>query len=163
MRASSHWLKRFWLLAAGVAVLLPAAWAAGQDNGRTVYDEQLRLRLDEQVAAAREIGLDAGGWFSFAVFNYNDTTVRKTRMLRQYQIRGWASVDVHGVHKGYVRGMLGWDDWNSGRNPSGGISSTWARYTATGPGRSPRWRSRSRWGASMPPSAPALPWPCRWT
>ena len=119
MRASSHWLKRFWLLAAGVAVLLPAAWAAGQDNGRTVYDEQLRLRLDEQVAAAREIGLDAGGWFSFAVFNYNDTTVRKTRTLRQYQIRGWASVDVHGVHKGYVRGMLGWDDWNSGRNPSG--------------------------------------------
>ncbi len=106
------------LLAVGVIIL--AGPASGQvESGRRVYDEQLRVRLDEQVPQAREIGFDAGGWFSFAFFNYDDAEHEK-RTLRQFQLRGWASLNIKQIHKFYVRGLIGWDDWNAGTNPTEG-------------------------------------------
>ncbi len=66
---------------------------------------------------ARQIGLEGGGWFSFALFKYDDPPSRRFRTLRQYQLRLWGSANIQGVHRFYVRGMLGWDDWNSGDNP----------------------------------------------
>ncbi len=91
--------------------------AGAQEDGRRVYDEQLRVQLDQQMAEAREIGLDAGGWFNFALFHYDDASARRERVLRQYQLRGWGSANIQGVHKFYVRGLLGYDDWNAGTNP----------------------------------------------
>ncbi|MDY6913802.1 MAG: alginate export family protein [Planctomycetota bacterium] len=100
---------------------ISAAPALGQDlNGARVYSEQLRVKLDEQLPEAREMGFDAGGWFSFALFSYDDEPSRRDRTLRQYQIRTWASMNLRGVHRAYVRGLLNWDCWNSGDNPAGG-------------------------------------------
>ena len=89
-----------------------------ENGGRRIYEEQLRVRLDQQQAAARQIGLDAGGWFDFAFFTYDDA-FGKERTLRQYNLRLWASYTHRGVHTFYVRGMMGFDDWNPGDNPNG--------------------------------------------
>ena len=108
------------MLVCGVIALVLCQPAWSQTDGRRIYDEQLRVRLDQQIPGAKEMGLDAGGWFNFAVFNYNDTIARRTRTLRQFELRGWASVNIQGVHRAYVRGLVGWDDWNAGSNPTSG-------------------------------------------
>jgi hypothetical protein len=121
-------MNRRWLCGAGgsarvavglLTLLGCAAGASAQRDGRRIYEEQLRVRLDQQMPMAREIGLNAGGWFSYALFHYNDTDVERERTLNQFELRGWADFNVHGVHRGYVRGLLGWDVWNSGDNPLG--------------------------------------------
>jgi len=107
--------------AAALAAVLAAAPAPAEPErtGREIYDEQLRLRLDQQAPDAREVGFDAGGWFHFALFVYDDPTVPQERALRKYQLRGWASLNVQAVHRAYVRGLLNWDGWNEGDNPAG--------------------------------------------
>ena len=105
-------------MAAGAVLAAAAAQAGAQgDDGRRVYDEQLRVRLDQQIAEAQETGVDGGGWFNFAFYRYDDAQARRTRTLRQYQLRGWGSANIQGVHRFYVRGLLGYDDWNAGTNP----------------------------------------------
>lgn len=119
-RADVRWkraLRRALAAAALLAGIAPPAGAQTAD-GRRIYEEQLRVRLDEQLAEAREIGVDAGGWFSFAFFHYDDAAARRQRVLRQYELRGWGSANIQGVHKLYVRGLLGYDDWNAGTNPT---------------------------------------------
>jgi muconolactone delta-isomerase len=118
--------------------LVAAQQARGQDKrtGLDVYEEELRVRLDEQVPMAREFGLDAGGWFNFALFDYDDAGAHKERTLRQFQLRGWASMNIQGVHRAYVRGLIAWDDWNSGDSPIFGrgdereeeIERAWYRF-----------------------------------
>ncbi len=106
----------------GLALLACAAPLGAQPAARPapslrLYDEALRVELDKQQAAARRIGLDGGGWFSFALFNYDDAEARKDRTLRQYDLRLWGRYVHAGVHTFYVRGVVGYDDWNSGDNP----------------------------------------------
>ena len=113
-------LTRGAVVAGLVCLLGLTGGRAGAQNGRRVYDEHLRVKLDQQVTAAKEIQVDAGGWFNFALFNYDDASADRTRTLRQYQLRGWASANLFRVHQFYVRGLVGWDDWNSGDNPTGG-------------------------------------------
>ena len=107
------------VLAAVILVLLAAPAAAQQADGpRDVYNEQLRVALDEQLPEAREMGFDAGGWFNFAFFNYDDGPGSTERTLRHFQVRGWARMNLQGVHQAFFRGLLNYEDWNSGDNPS---------------------------------------------
>jgi hypothetical protein len=98
-----------------VTVALFAAPAPGQavesESGRRLYEEELRVLLGEQAPETQEFGYDAGGWFSFAYFRYDDEAAREQRNLRQYELRGWASLNLQGVHRFYVRGLVGWDHW----------------------------------------------------
>ncbi len=96
--------------------------AFGQDRtGRDIYDEQLRVRLDQQVPEAREMGFDAGGWFSAAYFNYDDpsTPGGSVRTLRKFEVHPWVQVNLRGVHRFYFRGVFSYDDWNRGDNATG--------------------------------------------
>lgn len=97
---------------AGSVFAQPAVGGAGA----RVYQEQLRVELDSQDPADREIGFDAGGWFNYALFNYRDSTNR-TRTLNQFQLRGWASFNYKNIHHAYFRGLLNWDRWANGDNP----------------------------------------------
>ncbi|MCD4699487.1 MAG: alginate export family protein [Phycisphaerae bacterium] len=118
-------LRRGCILSAVIVVVFLACTVSAQlpiEEGRRVYDEQLRVELDRQQSAARQMGLDAGGWFSFAFFDYEDAAARKERTLRQYELRLWANYTVSGVHTFYFRGKMGYDDWNSGDNPDNNSS-----------------------------------------
>jgi len=108
-------LSRMAVLVGAVCVASSSTGFAQQQDGRRIYQEQLRVRLDEQDPERDRIGLDAGGWVTFGFFNFDDSLGEK-HTLRQFDIRGWASVNIDGIHKFYVRGMTGWDDWNSGDN-----------------------------------------------
>jgi len=117
---SGTFFRRSFAAACMVAALVlcpAAARAQPAPGGGRVYREQLRVELDKQQAAARQIGLDGGGWFTFALFNYDDPAARQDRTLRQHEIRLWGSYTHAGVHTFYVRGVTGYDDWNSGDNP----------------------------------------------
>jgi len=116
MRVNSGQVPYLGVLLVMAAALWSAPAGAQVQDGRRIYDEQLRVQLDRQTPEAREIGFDAGGWFSFGFFNYDDELGEK-HTLRQYELRAWGSLNVKGVHKFYVRGLVGYDDWNAGDNP----------------------------------------------
>lgn len=116
-------------LALLAAALLSPAIAGAQEatTGRQIYEQQLRMRLDEQARrgvgegqpVSNRLDADGGGWFTFSLYHYDDEAAQRVRTLRQYQLRGWASVSLDGVHNGYVRGMTGWDNWVGSDNPRG--------------------------------------------
>ena len=99
MDGTEKW--RFGLLVVAV-VAVQAGVAFGQvRTGRDIYDEQLRVRLDQQLPEAREMGFDAGGWFSMAYFNYDDASTSSGRIRSSLALVG----DTEG------------DDWNAELNP----------------------------------------------
>jgi len=108
---------------AAVWMTLAVVWASPvaaqqfSSPGERIYEEQLRVRLDQQEPGAREIGVDLGGWFNFAVFHYDDASDRTVRTLNKYELRGWVSVNIQGVHRLYFRGLLNYDQWVEGGNP----------------------------------------------
>lgn len=104
------------LLALAVVAGFWAAPAAGQD-GMALYEEELRVELDQQRPGDREVGFDAGGWFTAAFFHYDDAALGSDRPLRRFQLRLWGRMNVQGVHRAYVRGLASLDDWNKGDNP----------------------------------------------
>ncbi len=103
------------LAAAAVLVACGAQSLAQSAGGIRIYNEQLRVRLDERRPTDRETSFDAGGWLTFGLF-YFDDTLGDRHTLRQYQGRAWASLNIENVHRFYIRGLYGYDDWNSGNN-----------------------------------------------
>jgi len=106
--------------AACLAACLASPASGQQDGGRSLYEEQLRVRMDRQRPSAREVDLGLGGWLSASFFNFDDDAARRERVLRQLEIHPWARLRFQRVHNFYVRGLVGWDDWNSGDNPTPG-------------------------------------------
>ena len=74
----------------------PAAQVQG--GGLGVYQEQLRVEMDQQSPEARQMAVDAGGWFNFASFNYDDAAARKERTMCEYDLRVWARANVNDTH-----------------------------------------------------------------
>lgn len=109
-------MVRLAALLACAASLAGGQLCAQQADGVRIYQEQLRVRLDQQNEQAG-VGFNAGGWATFGLFNYEDAASDE-HTLRQFEIRGWASLNINGVHKFYFRGLTGWDDWNDGDNPA---------------------------------------------
>ncbi len=110
---------RWYLISIALAIAaISVTPAAGQEtSGLQIYDEELRVQLDKQEI--RKTGFDAGGWFNFAFTYYDDAAARRRRNLRRYELRGWGSLNLQGgTHKFYVRGLLRYDDWDTGNNPT---------------------------------------------
>ena len=112
--------RLFGALLAGLAFMAAAAGSAAAQPAEPVriYEEQLRLELDQQRPWSREHTFDVGGWFNFAFLSYDDAGAGRTRKLLQYQLRPWASMNLQGVHQAYFRALLGWNDWDVGDNPN---------------------------------------------
>lgn len=119
-----------------MALLLPSLALRGEEGVR-VYQEELRVQMDQQDIVARDTGVDGGGWFNFAYYNFDDATARRNRTLDQFQFRAWASASVQGVHRAYIRGLCDWDEWSHGDNLNGGqgdheddqiIERAWYQY-----------------------------------
>ena len=105
-----------WQVALLTALVMTALPAIAQQRGLNIYEEQLRVRLDQQLPEAREMGFDAGGWLNVVYFDFDDQAAAKKRTLRKYQFRAWARMNLQGVHRAYFRGLLEYDDWNRGDN-----------------------------------------------
>lgn len=119
MKKSLKRMPTFFGLGVVLACCMVAQFAQAQDNPSRVYDEQLRVLLDKQSPTQRDLTVDAGGWYSFGFFDFDDASASKDRTLRQHQLRGWTSINKEDTHKFYFRGLLNYDDWNSDSNPSG--------------------------------------------
>ncbi len=108
-----------------VILLLPVlgglwpAVAGAQGSGTDIYDQQLRVRLDQQRPVSQTATLDGGGWFSFALFKYDDANAQRFRTLRKSELRLWAQANIADAHTGYIRALTGYEDWNAGDNPRG--------------------------------------------
>lgn len=107
-------------LVAVLVLLCAGQETVAQQSASKVYDEQLRVALDKQTPTRSDVTLDVGGWLSFAFFDYDDAAARKERTLREFQLRGWLSLNLQDTHQFYVRGLLNFDDWNSNTNSTGG-------------------------------------------
>lgn len=108
---------------AALAAMLALASAASAATpttvgGRRIYDEQLRIDLDRQKPSAADVNIDAGGWLDLSFFLYEDDPAGTNRSMMQYALRGWASVNFQDVHRGYFRGLMRYDDWMAGGNPT---------------------------------------------
>jgi len=107
-----------WLFLLVAVAFAPVGSATAQETGGLgVYNEQLRLQLDEQLPTTSEITFDCGGWLTVSFFDFDDAAADKVRTLGQYQLRGWASMNIRDEHKAYIRGVLNFSDWNRGDNP----------------------------------------------
>jgi len=151
-----------------LAVCALGSSALAQSGGRAIFEEQLRVDLDRQMPRAREMGFDAGAWFTFAVFRYDDAAAGKIRNLQQYELRAWGSMDLGGSHRAYIRALFGWDDWHHNDNPLGRgdedtqeIERAWYelnldRMFANQTGQQPLWRFRTKVGRQFAEIGSAL-------
>ncbi|MBT3200906.1 MAG: alginate export family protein [Phycisphaerales bacterium] len=97
-------------------VATSAGQALGQPDAGRIYDEQLRVKLDQVDPETREKDFDAGGWLNMAFFHFDDAPARRERNMRQYELRAWASMNFQGVHTAYVRGLASVNDWSGDRS-----------------------------------------------
>jgi len=100
-------------------VMSPVAWgqrSAGSQtylNQQRQLEESIRLELDRELPASQKVFLDWGGWFSSYLMNFDDGV--KDRTLRRQDFRVWGSMNGdNGIHQGYVRMRMAYDDFNHG-------------------------------------------------
>jgi len=119
-----------WCLAAVVVMAMFGGHAMAQPAATRIYDEQLRVKLDQIDPEVREKDVDVGGWLNMAIFNYDDASARIDRKMRQYELSGWASLNLQGVHKAYVRGLANYDDWSGLRHDESGteVERAWYQF-----------------------------------
>jgi hypothetical protein len=121
--------------ALALALALSCGAATAQESGVRVYEEELRVQLDEQSIEPRDSGLDGGGWFNYALFHFTDSETDRTRTLQQYSVRAWGAANLQGVQQVYVRGLFSWNNWNRGDNTSntdeefGQVERAWYQYS----------------------------------
>ncbi len=77
--------------------------------------EQLRrdqyLRIDQSIPPGRRALVDYGAYTSFSYLSVDDQN-NKNHVLRQYEITGYARVNIDNAHEFYVRGTTGYQDFN---------------------------------------------------
>ncbi|MFQ5429317.1 MAG: alginate export family protein [Phycisphaerae bacterium] len=121
------YLRSVWLMVALVAASAPSAHAqlslasrspegissAFLERQRALERENQR-RLQRELPVSQKFRVDWGGWFNSYFFLFDDGVV-SSRTLRQNELRLWASFSAdRGIHRGYARMRLTYDDWNAG-------------------------------------------------
>lgn len=117
-----------WALVFGVVVLsavIRPEWAVAQSGTETFLrqqrqiEEKVRRELDQQVPAGRKTELDWGGWLSGYFFLFDDGE-ESSRTLRRPDLRLWGSFNLdEGIHRGYARMKLAYNDFNAGDSEFG--------------------------------------------
>ncbi len=125
-------LKMAWL-AATIALSTPLAASAqlslDSDPSRGAASDFLQRQRDlerenqrkvhEQLPATQKFRMDYGGWYNAYFFLFDDG-VESSRTLRQNELRLWASFSAdRGIHNGYARVRMTYNDWNAGDSFSG--------------------------------------------
>ena len=113
--------RRAFLCVAAAFLCIPAvARAQGQAPPSTFVQQQrqidleLQRQLDEKRPLSQDFEIEWGGMYSFYLFLYDDG-INSSRTFRRNDLRVWGRVGVgSGAHEAYVRGILSYEDWNTG-------------------------------------------------
>jgi len=99
--------------------------AQGQGRGDTYLNQQrqveerIRQELDQQLPAHQKVLLDWGGWFTSFFFLFDDGE-NSSRTLRRQDFRLWGSFNAdEGIHQGYARMRMIYNDFNYGDSIDG--------------------------------------------
>jgi hypothetical protein len=101
----------------------PPAARAQADLGR--FERQLEqiqrqtlLQADQSLSLDQRAFFDYGGYFTLGYLSADDN-VNENHVLRQYDLLGYARLNLDGVHEFFVRGRWGWRDFNDGDSFNG--------------------------------------------
>lgn len=119
------------LLKVGLPVLALGAAAYGQTSVERFerqlqqIERQTRIIVNPEVPAGQRAMLDYGGFLSFNFFAIDDE-LQNTHVLRQYDLVGYARLNIDNVHEFFIRARTAYNDWNSGDSFDGnGDQATW--------------------------------------
>lgn len=92
--------------------------AAITDTGGERFERQLeQIRRDTETRALADVPpeqralIDYGGFLSFNYFSIDDAALNN-HVLRQYELVGYARINLDGAHELYLRGGTGYQDFN---------------------------------------------------
>ena len=104
-----------------VALTAPLALAQSQVERFNRQLDQIRRQtaaIPDDVPMASKAQLDYGAFASFNYFSIDDPSSR-SHGLRQYVLFPYAQVNLDGANEFYIRGVIGYDDWNTGQSLTG--------------------------------------------
>ncbi len=114
-----------------VAVMLWGQLARAQTSVER-FERQLqqiqqdtRLRINPDIPAEQRALLDYGGYFTFNFFAIDDIE-QNTHILRQYDLVGYARLNIDNVHEFYIRARTSYRDFNNNQSFDGeGDETIW--------------------------------------
>ncbi len=116
-----------------LGIVLLASTALGQtsverfERQLEMIQRQQRVLVNPEVPAGQRALIDYGGYISANFFAIDDQQAR-THILREYDLVGYARVNVNNVHEFFFRGRMGYQDWNAGDSFDGeGDETIWPR------------------------------------
>ena len=130
---------RHWLGAAGLlAVALLGQVANAQPSGDAFqsrianFERQLqqfqrdqRLRINPDIPVDQRALLDYGGYFTFSMFAIDDIA-QDTHVLRQYDLVGYARLNIDNAHEFFLRARTTYRDFNNNQSFDGeGDETIW--------------------------------------
>lgn len=112
-----------------VALFAPAAGLAQAPrsfiNQQRQIEEEIRQHLDEKAPLTQRTEAEWGGFYNFFLF-INDDGINSSRTYRRNDLRLWGRVGLHeGAHEFYARGLLTYEDYNTGDAPDGNDDDWW--------------------------------------
>ena len=88
-------------------------------NQQRYLEEKIRLDIDSRLPANQKVLFDWGGWVSSYLFLFDDGE-NSSRTERKTDFRLWGSFNAeNGIHRGYVRMRLSYNDFNYGDSYDG--------------------------------------------
>src|SRR3954453_263908 len=123
---------RHWLWAAGVVVVAICGQVAKAQTSVERFERQLqqiqrdtRLHINPDIPADQRALLDYGGYFTFNFFAIDDIG-QNTHILKQYDLVGYARLNIDNVHEFYVRARTSYRDFRGNESFDGeGDETVW--------------------------------------
>jgi hypothetical protein len=116
---------RHWLGAAGLLAVALWGQVARAQTSVERFERQLqqiqhdtRLRINPDIPADQRALLDYGGYFTFNFFAIDDIS-QNTHILRQYDLVGYARLNIDNVHEFYLRARTSYRDFNNNQSFDG--------------------------------------------
>ncbi|MEA2708697.1 MAG: hypothetical protein QOF78_1298 [Phycisphaerales bacterium] len=102
-----------------MTVIIVAAPARGQAELER-FSRQLEqiqretlLQANQDLSLDQRVFFDYGGYATFGYLSVDDN-VNQNHVLRQYELIGYARMNIDGAHEFFLRGAGGWRDFNPG-------------------------------------------------
>ncbi|HEV8604398.1 MAG TPA: alginate export family protein [Tepidisphaeraceae bacterium] len=112
------------MAAVALAIAVSASLARAQTSVER-FERQLqqiqqdtRLRINPDVPAEQRALLDYGGYFTFNFFAIDDIE-QNTHLLRQYDLVGYARLNIDNVHEFFLRARTSYRDFNNNQSFDG--------------------------------------------